>query len=1844
MGMNSIRTLNLLHSLLLTSVLVFSCKDSNKPAVSPQDPYFQQFISGYSAGVLSSKAGVSILFSQIPAWADLSLDELVSLEPGVKVKVSRPDERQLLIEPLEQWKPGQEYLLTLALDKLFKVEEAGFKKFQFTFQTIKQQLELQRSGLMLLADGSGYELRGSLFFADQVSKAVLDQLLQAKLEDQAIPIKFSGVLAQEKQFVIGPISVSSEATTLELNYSGEAIEAEQKGRIEVRIPANTEFIVLEHQVIQYPNQAIEVYFSKAIDPKQALDGLVTLEGVPGCKMELNANKISIFPPVRQSGTYNLLIHPNLKNNEGSNLKVAYQYPVVFESLKPALRAVGEGVILPSTSNWVVPFEAISLRSVQLTVLKVYESNMGFFLQANELDGKSEFRRVGRPIIRKTIPLASLGAYESGKWTRFSLDMNKLVSQEKGALYQVVLSFDKNDILYSCGESKAASSSETIAQEPFDADAYDVAYDSPYGYDEGYMDYYNDPEYDWQQRENPCNPAYYDWDRLLIRNLLVSNIGLIAKRGTGNELHVYATELSSARPLAGVEIKLLDFQLQLLAQGKTDSEGSVKLLGKRRPFLVLATKDKEKAFLKVEEASALSISTFDVGGVSVQKAMKGFLYGERGVWRPGDTVFVSFMLQSLGNPLPDQHPVKIEWRDPSGIKKYENTTLASVGGLYHFPIPTQTTDATGFYQARVKVGGAVFEKRFQIESIKPNRIHIEFEPGEIWQLSKGPLQIPLKARWYNGGPAAGFKASYELNLTPSKTTFKGYDNYEFDPLGIQPSPQSTTVFEGFLDTKGEAKVIVSLPAENHPFPTYKALFTGKVFEPGGDFSIDAVSLPCRRYSRFAGILKPEAKGWAGMLEAGKSHTVQLAHVNADGSPAQGKLIVNVHKLDWRWWWEDYGENIQYEQLNYQRALLEEEVSTSGGKGSFRLSTKQSDWGRYLVQVKDPVSGHFSSLILYFDWPEGRVNDGSARSGAEYLSLLSDRQLDAPGEQANILFESPMKGMALLTIENGSDILHSRWHEVNEGRNSISYPIESGAAPGIYACISLILPHEAVQSGQPLRRYGYLYLPVEDPSTRLLPQLIYTAEARPGQKLSIKVKEQNSKAMAYTLAIVDEGLLALNRFKTPDPHDAFYAREALGVHSWDLYPYVIGTYSGQFGRLLSIGGDGELPVLQPDPERHLKSWVHVKGPFFLKSGQTAEHFVQIPSFNGEARVMLVAGYQGAFGQVEQKLKVSQPLSMLVSLPRMISEGEEILVPVNVFNQRKEPRSVQMTIKTEGVLQSMSSSAIQLTVGGQGSQLAYVKLKATASGKGYLNLAISSGTDKATERFTLEITDRSPIVSRRIEKQLNEKEEWTLKSDELPLYQIREMQLQASVFQLPNLQGRINDLMRYPHGCLEQTVSTAFPLLYLPGLSSLSTEDEQDRQYFLNTALRKLETFQSSSGELSYWPGASYYHEWSALYAGHFMIEASSKGLSLPGTLLKDWIQTQSRKAGEWKAGKFQSIEVQAYRLMLLSLAGQPAYTAQNQLLEQYKPQGDPTLLLAAAYALSGNEATAQQILREGTGSSSTSIADTWEVLYSVTRSKALRLYNHILLKQTAEAEKLAIELSQAMSSETLYNTHETSWMLMALMNYIDRSHARSNQKCQFELLQNNKPLPVSTSLPSATLGMEPRSPSWKIKNTSGGKLYLQLHYTGKLRSEAAMERLAQGLSLKVNIQFHSDGREVDLSKVKPGDELLVSVTVSNLNQENKTEQIALTLPVPNGYELRNDRLLGQSQGLDHIDLRDQELRCYFNLSSGKSKTISQRITCTHQGKLYWPAIVAESMYSPGIIALEPARWIKPADQIP
>lgn len=1838
--MQPLRSLHLRLVYFYSAFLIAGCSDDQKPDVPPQDPYYQQFISGYTTGLIRSGAGISILFAKAPELKTDALEELITLSPRSSFKVSRPDDRSLLITPKDKWEPGTAYLLSLELSSLFKVEEQKFKRFQFTFQTIAQQMEVQRSGLMLLPDGSGYELQGKLLFADEVGHTLPDDLLTAKVKGERIPIRISGALTLEKQFVVGPIPVSNEGGNLKIYFSGKTIGAAQEGSLEVELPVASRFTVLEHMVQENPAQVVELYFSQAIDPGQSMDGLINIEGVPGCRYELNANKCLIFPPVRQSGTFNLNVHPNLRSRSGKSLERAYQSQVIFESLKPALRSVGEGVILPSSSRWVVPFEAISLKSVQLTVLKVYERNMGFFLQTNELDGRSEFRRVGRPVLRKTIALSSLGAFESSRWTRFSLDLSDLVKQEQGALYQVYLSYGRNDILFPC----TGNTIEETSDERFDPDAYSPEYDSPYGYEEDYMDYYNDPEYDWNQRDNPCNPAYYDWQRALTKNLLVSNLGLMAKRGTGNEMLVFATDLNTASPIAGVEISLLDFQLQPLAEGKTDAEGKVTLEGKRRPFLVLASKDKERAYLKVEEGSALSTSTFDVAGANVQKSMKGYLYGERGIWRPGDTVFVSFMLYATQIKLPEEHPVKLEWRDPAGVKRYEQTTLSGIAGIYHFPVPTAKIDPTGFYTAKVRVGGAVFEKKFQLETIKPNRINIEFEPGEVWQLQKGPLKVPLKARWYNGGKTAGFKASYELNLSPVKTVFKGFEKFEFDPLGIEASTRSMPVFEGFLDQNGTAAVHVSAPADQLSFPTYKAQFTGKVFEPGGDFSIDAVSIPCRTYLSYVGILRPEAKGWAGFLSAGKNHRIQLAHVTADGSKASGKLQVKVHKLDWRWWWEDYDERFQYEQLSYKRAVFEDEIESSGGYGSFDFYVQQQEWGRYMVQVTDPVSGHFSSIILYFDWPEGRVNDGSSRSGVEYLSLSADQKLYAPGEEGTILFESAIEGMALLTLENGSKVVHSQWHKAKAGKNELKVSIEPGSAPGLYACVTLILPHEAAQSGQPIRRYGYLYLPVEDPAKRLKPELICAGEIKPGQKLSIKIKEKNNQAMAYTLAIVDEGLLSLNRFKTPDPYAAFYAREALGVSSWDVFPYVVGAYAGQFGRLLSVGGDSELPAMPPDTERHLKSWVHFSGPFFLKSGQIAEQQIQVPSFNGEARIMLIAGYNGSYGHIEQKLKVTQPLSMLVSLPRGIAQGEEVLIPVNVFNQRKEIRNIRVSLKTEGTIQTLSPPAVNLSVAGQSSSVAFLKVRATKPGVGRLQFDASSPGDQVSEKYTLEVTDRSPELNYRMERQLVDNEEWIIKVAELPLTQIKDLHLQASVFQLPNLQGRINELLQYPHGCLEQTVSTAFPLLYLPTLTSLSKKAEEDRQYYLNIALRKLEQFQNSAGELSYWPGASTYHEWSSLYAGHFMIEASAAGLAVSGNLLKNWLASQSQKATNWKVGKGYTVDIQSYRLMLLSLAGRPVLTAQNQLYEQHKLSGDQSLMMAAAYALSGNQSTAQKLLAVQANPADEGEEEHWQVLYSSSRSKALRLYNLVLLKQLPEAEKLAVELSKALSTDTRYNTHETAWMLMSIMKYLGESKQRNSAKCSFELTQNSKRQSVTTDLPSATLKLDEKSTEWRIKNNTGARLFLDFNYLGKPKTEVQMAKVSKGLSLDFKIISNTDGSVVDLTKIKPGDELLLLATITNTQSERKSEQIAFTLPVPGGFELRNDRLLGQEQGVEHIDFRDQEVRYYFSLLSGRSRSIRQRVTVTHQGRFFWPAVVAESMYSPGVYALEPSHWVQPLNPIP
>nr|HPH17013.1 MG2 domain-containing protein [Bacteroidales bacterium] len=358
----------------------------------------------------------------------------------------------------------------------------------------------------------------------------------------------------------------------------------------------------------------------------------------------------------------------------------------------------------------------------------------------------------------------------------------------------------------------------------------------------YWDYYDDEyeyeyyDYNWYDRENPCKNSYYMYNnRKVVRNILASDFGIIAKAGTNNEYFVTVSDLRTTEPLSGIEIEFRNYQNQVLAKTKTNGDGMCKIKLENKPFLLVAKKDKQRGYLRVDDASSLSLSMFDVKGDILQKGVKGFIYGERGVWRPGDSLYLTFILEDKNKSLPPNHPVIFELYTPENQLSQRIVKSINTNGFYSFRIQTPADAPTGNWTAKCKVGNSTFSKTLKIETVKPNRMKINLTyPSKILRngvSEKGSLQV----NWLHGVPARNAKVKIEATIAPAKTTFDGYKDYCFDDPSVNFETQEFTVFEGNVDEEGKANVHTDINIDNNTPGMVNVQLKTRAFESGGDFS-------------------------------------------------------------------------------------------------------------------------------------------------------------------------------------------------------------------------------------------------------------------------------------------------------------------------------------------------------------------------------------------------------------------------------------------------------------------------------------------------------------------------------------------------------------------------------------------------------------------------------------------------------------------------------------------------------------------------------------------------------------------------------------------------------------------------------------------------------------------------------------------------------------------------------------------------------------------------------------------------------------------------------------------------
>ncbi|MEM1358091.1 MAG: MG2 domain-containing protein, partial [Bacteroidota bacterium] len=1733
-----------------------------------------------------------------------------------------------------------------------KVQVPGQREdYVFTFRTPERKVEVVSDGLFIPeGNDAALSVTGSVATNDNASAEEISQLLSATQDGKTLDVVVeAGNDARHFTYtVLGP-DRGKDPSPVTIVYDGaKAGFADDKGEITVAIPADDDFRVESMTVTDLGEATLLARFSDRLNSSQNFKGLIKFSTATSFTTKVNGNLLYIYPKTDNLGNVQVWLADGIMNTAGYRLGRETSWNVNLGRTEPMLRAVGDGAILPHQGKRLFPFEAIGLSAVRLELVEIYPNNVQQYLQDYSLgDSPNDWslRRVGKMIVQERIELSSLSAsVNAGRWSRYALDLGKYIKGDASAIYQVRLGFGMGDAAVGCEvgpEDFGLNNLDEAAQEEFVVGFQELS--SKMGDYYGIHGYYED--FDWREQDDPCTPAYYNNDRFLSQNVISSNLGLIAKRNPDRSTVVAATDLINAAPREGVTIKAYSYQQQEVFVGLTNAEGLVNMTTKEEPALITANLGDDVAYLKIADDGGLPLGRFDIGGTSARGGIKGAFYTERGVWRPGDSVFLHFVLEDREDRLPKNYPVEFILTDVQGrVVERRNVTPAFGGALYPLVFQTDAEDPTGNWTATVNAGGSSYTCPLKIETVKPNRLSIDLEQpaGGIRPEARSAT---LVSKWLYGAPASNLRATVDVAFTDRSPSYPEWSEYRFyDPARKIRNSRAEQIFDGQLNDAGQAQLELPATGKQMPGPLYAGLST-KVFEPGGNFSIDNQRISFDPYSAYAGIRIPEDKwGYKRVSLEGKT-TVDLAVVDTKGEGLGGRQVsIGLYKVNWRYWWQDSYDNVARFSGSQHTEAIEKYQVTTGSDGSAAVSINVSNWGRYLLRACDG-GGHCTGEYFY----GGYRQEADDRESASLLRLRAEQEEVNIGEQVNLSVPSSAGGNLLVSLETGAGTIDQFWVEADAGETKISFKADERMVPTVYANVTMLQPYEQTTNDRPIRLYGLLPVTVTNSETVLEPTMELADEWEPQEQAVVSVKEANGKPMTYTLAVVDEGLLGLTRFQTPNLHDQFFAKEALSVRSYDLYRYVIGSLNGEFGKVLAIGGGEGGEGEEEQTANRFEPVVRHLGPFRLAAGKTGRHTVNLPNYVGAVRVMVVANGDRAYGSAAKRVPVVQPLMVLPTLPRVLGPGERVDMPVNVFamNQKVKDVNLQVT-ESEGLVQ-VGATSKSLSFSAPGDQMAYFPLQVgDRAGVARFSVSGSGNGEAASQEIEIAVRNPNEFVTRAKTIAIAPGVTETIPYDLFGVAGSQEATLELSALPAMRLNRHLRYLLRYPYGCVEQTVSPAFAQLYLDKVTELTAQQQADRKKNVMAGLQALRNFQTSTGWMAYWPGNRDPHPWASNYALHFLIEAERAGYGVPQEVKKSLLKFQKKAASNWRdnnrnfyASSAQLQRDQAYRLYVLALAGDAQMSAMNRLKNKSKDLIAPAKYqLAAAYALGGRESTAKELM-QAADPVVKSYRELGYTFGSDIRDMAMILEAQLAGKDQSNAAKQAFRLAERIGRRGWLSTQEAAFAFVAIGKMSEADD--TSLSADFTAPSGGRTaVGANTGIYQIELPVEgTTSQSFTLKNTGEATLYASVITGGQPRPG---EEQATSENLVLNVSYtDEDGNPVDVSRLTSGTDFIANYTVRNPGTLGMSyRQLALRSLIPSGWEVSNDRLSAaggnQESSYQYRDFRDDRVYTFFHLNRGASKTFSLRMTATYPGRYYLPGQVAEAMYADDVKAEVKGQWVE------
>ncbi len=1803
---------------LLMLFFIFSCNNN------PKNTAVKNWVTRYSAGNhFQPEAPVTVTFTKdLPLFKNLSEEEkdhVITFQPQVKGHLFRMAGKTLLFQPEKPLDYNRTYKVTVHLDKLFP--HPGISTFRFTLKTAPLEVNMKINGMVPYMAGrkSFVRLNGTLTASGNLDRNKIKKALSAREGDKRLPVKLvSPAGSDEVQFTVDSIERTDNAQQIEIHFDGNLLGASGIITKKYTVPSLKKFTFLQYNLVDKPQIYLQLVFSDRLDPQQNLKGLIYFaDGIP-VNLNRKNNTVQVYLKNKPDGSHKLILKKNIRSIHGATLPSDVTLEPYFKMAPPQVRFVGKGNILPGKEKWIIPFQAINLRAVDVVVFKIYANNVKQFLQDNRLSNGDSWtlHKVGEYILHKKISLTGPNEKADNQWKTYAIDLSKMVNADPGAIYRVSLRFRKPYATLEC----------TLADTVQDfADSTDY-------YASGY---YYPPKYQWTKRNDPCDRSYYTSGKFKARNFLATNIGLTVKNSAGGKYFVFARDILSDKALDKVKLTFYSYQNQPLASVTTNTRGEAVATVDKKPYLLVARWEKQFAYLKLSGGNALSYSKFNVSGTEAKNGLKGMIFGERGVWRPGDTLHLTFVLQDLKKSLPAGYPVRFAVWNARNKKIFTETSTRGTNGFYVFKVPTRPDAPTGLWHAEVRIGNQRFTKNLRIETVLPNRLKIHMTTSAGRFFPGGSKWLSLQSVWLNGGVASGLKAQVTETIRARKTTFKGYRSYVFDDPSKSFYSDEREVFNGKLDSHGNARFQVVLPDKNGLPGMLNLTFVAKVFEAGGRFSIDQKSFAYVPFKTFVGLEVPQASsGSGGYLETGQKQPFEVVTLNSNGQKVSVKnLKVEIFKLEWSWWYNSNNSRLAtYISRNFQSRVFVKTINTIQGKGRFYYQVDYPQWGRYFIRVTDPVSGHSTGAIVYYDWPSSYGRQNRMQGGATLLGLSTGQPKYHPGDEATISFPAPAGAKALISIEKNDKVLKTWWVDTQEKETQVRFKITPQMAPNVYVSVSVIQPHLQTVNDLPIRSYGVVPVMVDDPQTFLKPIISAPGKIKPDSKYQIKVREAGGRSMTYVLAVVDDGLLDLTHFKTPSLHGYFYRKEALAVNTWDFYNDVIGAYGLRLSQVFAIGGGNAVKELSRKKLNRFRPVVTFLGPFVLPKGSKGRvHYLKMPNYVGSVRVMVMAGNgKGAYGSAQKTVTVKQPLMVLASLPRQLVPGETLRLPVTVFAMENNVKNVRLNVSANKLFKVIQKPG-EVVFRHPGQKMAYITLKvSSAEGVGKVKITAVSGKEKASYDVSLRVRNPNRRVYHTENFALSPGKSVRTKPQFIP--GTADPRFVFSVSRIPaiRLEKRVQYLIQYPFGCVEQVVSSALAQLYLGRLTQLSDQEEKTIEKNINNVISRLSGWQAYSGGFSYWPGGSAVSDWGTSYAGQFLLLAKEEGYYVPADLFDAWVVYQQKAANAWdekpdRSGRYTHDLNQAYRLYTLALAGKPVMSAMNRMRGMTGLSPAATLRLAAAYALLNEKTTAQRLIRNVRWNSSGEPAYWRNNFGSSVRDEALALETYLLTGDKATAFRIFKSVTKALGSDRWMSTQTTAFALYSVALFAGKN--THGTPFTFVYKYGKTKTAAKSGKPVFVKKMTPLSGKpLVVDNTSGQTLFLDVETSG-IPLPGKMVNQQQNLNMKVS-WFDMNGQVISPDHLSQGKDFYAKVEVYNPTLRNY-DHLALSFVVPSGWEILNTRLLDLGNGLhsspsDYIDIRDDRVNVFFRLDYKRKKQFYILLNAAYPGHYFMIPAGCRDMY--------------------